>query len=354
MEIDEIDFRPLAIEIFIPILAIIFSFIIGAIIVFISGYDPVATYSSLLQGAFGNLNRFADTLLAATPLIFSGLAVAFAFRCGLFNIGGEGQLLVGGLAAAWVGAIKGLPLVIHLPLTIITAFLAGALWIAVPAVLKAFLGAHEVITTIMMNYIAYAAVAYFSMKVLANPGQIKTPPIEPSAYLWRFSNILDIRSYLNLGFILALLVLLFIYYLLWKTVIGYEIRAVGNNPDAAEYGGINAPRNIMLAMLISGGLAGLGGAERALGLYHYYIQGFSPGYGFTGIAVALLGRNHPFGILLAGILFGALSNGRTFMNMMAGVPIDLVTIIQAIIIFFVAADLLFRQFISEEEKRGVA
>ncbi|SJZ31551.1 ABC transporter permease [Selenihalanaerobacter shriftii] len=354
MGLDKIDFKSLAIELLIPVLAIIFSFIIGAVIVLAFGYDPVATYSALLQGAFGNLNRFADTLLSATPLILTGLSVAFAFRCGIFNIGGEGQLLVGGIAAAWVGTFKGLPLILHLPLAITAAVVAGALWIAVPAVLKAFLGVHEVITTIMMNYISYALVAYISLKVLANPGQIKTPPIESSAYLWRFSNILNIRSYLNLGFIIVLIVLLFIYYLLWKTTIGYEIRAVGINPDAAEYGGISAPKNIVLAMLISGGLAGLGGAERALGLYHYYIQGFSPGYGFTGIAVALLGRNHPAGILLAGILFGALANGRTFMNMSAGVPIDLVTIIQSIIIFFVAADAFFRKFIPNKSKGGVA
>jgi len=354
MGVDKNGIKELAIELLIPLLAIIFSFIIGAIIVYAFGYDPIETYAALLQGAFGNLNRFADTLLAATPLIFTGLAVAFAFRCGLFNIGGEGQLLVGGLAAAWVGTFDGLSVVVHVPLAVLAAAIAGAIWIAIPAVLKAFLGVHEVITTIMMNYIAYAMVAYLSLKVLANPGEIKTPPIEASAYLWRFSNILDIRSYMNLGFILALLVLLFIYYLLWKTTIGYEIRAVGINPDAAEYGGISAPKNIILAMLISGALAGLGGAERTLGLYHYYIQGFSPGYGFTGIAVALLGRNHPFGILLAGILFGALSNGRTFMNMAAGVPIDLVNIIQAIIIFFVAADLIFRQFIPNKSEGGVA
>ncbi|TDX45425.1 ABC transporter permease [Orenia marismortui] len=342
----EVNFKNLVKEISIPLLAILSSFIIGAIIVLASGYSPVATYSALIQGAFGSLNSIADTLLEATPLIFTGLAVSFAFRCGLFNIGGEGQLLVGGLAAAWVGTLKGIPIIIHLPITLLAAMLAGALWVAIPAFLKAKLGVHEVITTIMFNYISYSLVAYISLKVLAEPGSIQTPDIEPSSYLWRFSNILDIHSYLNIGFIIGVLVLVGIYYLLWKTTIGYEIRAVGISPDAAEYGGISSVRNIILAMLISGALAGLGGAERAMGLFHNYRNGFSAEYGFTGIAVALLGRNHPFGVLLAALLFGALSNGQDYMNMLAGVPVDLVTILQAIIILFVAADLLFRNILA--------
>ncbi|PRX33573.1 nucleoside ABC transporter membrane protein [Orenia metallireducens] len=333
-------------EISIPLLAILSSFIIGTLIVIASGYDPIATYGALLQGAFGGLNSIADTLLAATPLIFTGLTVAFAYRCGLFNIGGEGQLLVGGLTAAWIGTFKGVPMIIHLPLTLLAAMVAGALWVAIPAILKAKLGVHEVITTIMFNYISYSLVAYFSLKVLAKPGSIQTPDIEPSAYLWRFSNVLDMYSYLNIGFLIGLIVLFVIYYLLWKTTIGYEIRAVGISPDAAEYGGISAARNIILAMLISGALAGLGGAERAMGLFHNYRNGFSAEYGFTGIAVALLGRNHPLGIFLAALLFGALSNGQDYMNMLAGVPVDLVTILQAVIILFVAADLLFRRVLA--------
>ncbi|AGB40712.1 ABC-type uncharacterized transport system, permease component [Halobacteroides halobius DSM 5150] len=343
---EDINVKNILKELLIPLLAIVSSFIIGAIILLSSGYDPVATYMSLFQGAFGSLNSVANTLLQATPLIFTGLAVAIAFRAGLFNIGGEGQLLVGGLAAAWVGTWEGMPMVIHLPLTITVAMLAGALWIAIPAVLKAKLGVHEVITTIMFNYIAYSFTAYYSLKVLAKPGNIQTPNIEPSAYLWRFSNIIDMYSYLNLGFIIALVVIGIIYYLLWKTTIGYEIRAVGINPNAAEYGGINSTKNIILALLISGALAGLGGAERALGLFHNYRSGFSAGYGFTGIAVALLGRNHPVGVFLAALLFGALANGRTYMNMMAGVPVDLVNILQAVIILFVAADLLFRRLLA--------
>ncbi len=339
----DINFKKLIKEISIPLLAILASFLIGAVIVMASGYNPITTYSALLQGAFGGVNNIADTLLEATPLIFTGLTVAFAFRCGLFNIGGEGQLLVGGLAAAWVGTFEGIPMLIHVPLTLIAAMLAGALWVAIPAILKAKLGVHEVITTIMFNYISYSFVAYFSLKVLAEPGSIQTPDIESSAYLWRFSNIIDMHSYLNIGFILGLIVLGVIYYLLWKTTTGYEIRAVGINPDAAEYGGISSARNIILALLISGALAGLGGAERAMGLFHNYRNGFSPEYGFTGIAVALLGRNHPVGVFLAALLFGALSNGQDYMNMFAGVPVDLVTILQAVIILFVAADLLFRK-----------
>ncbi len=344
--LEDIEIREIARELAIPLLAIFTAFIIGAIITAVSGYDPIAAYMALLKGAFGSLNRFADTLLAATPLIFTGLAVALGFRCGLFNIGAEGQLLVGGLTAAWVGMWEGIPMAVHLPLAIIAAMVAGAIWITIPAILKAKLGVHEVITTIMFNYIAYSFTAYFNLKILAAPGKIHTPSIEPSARMWRLSNIIEMPSYLNLGFLIALLAGGFIYYLLWKTTIGYEIRAVGINPQAAEYGGINSTTKILLALLISGALAGLGGAERAMGLYHNFRNGFSPGYGFTGIAVALLGRTHPVGIVLAAVLFGALSNGQTYMDMMAGVPVDLINILQAIIILFVASDVLFRRLLS--------
>ena len=339
-------------ELSIPLLAIFSSFVIGTIVLLATGYDPVSTYGALLKGAFGGLNSISDTLLAATPLIFTGLAVAFAFRCGLFNIGAEGQILVAGLTAAWVGTWTGLPLFVHIPLTLIAAALSGALWIFIPAFLKAKLGVHEVITTIMFNYIAFNFTAYFNLKVLAQPGQIQTPDIQSSAHLWRFSNLIDMHSYLNIGFILALLAAFFIYYLLWKTTIGYEIRAVGNNSDAAEYGGIDSTKMILLALLISGALAGLGGAERTMGLYRNFRNGFSPGYGFTGIAVALLGRNHPLGVILAAILFGALTNGRNYMNMLAGVPVDLVTILQSIIILFVASDLLFRRILHYNAEGG--
>ncbi|MBM7557898.1 ABC transporter permease [Halanaerobacter jeridensis] len=349
---ENIEWKKIMKELSIPLLAIVSSFIIGTIVLLATGYPPVETYSALLKGAFGGLNNISDTLLASTPLIFTGLAVAFAFRCGLFNIGAEGQIIVAGLAAAWVGTWTGLPLVIHIPLTLIAAALAGALWIFIPAFLKAKLGVHEVITTIMFNYIAFSFTAYFNLKVLAKPGQIQTPDIKSSAYLWRLSNWIEMHSYLNLGFILALLVAGFIYYLLWKTTIGYEIRAVGSNADAAEYGGIDSTKMILVAMLISGALAGLGGAERTMGLYHNFRNGFSPGYGFTGIAVALLGRNHPVGVVLAAILFGALTNGRNYMNMLAGVPVDLVNILQAIIILFVASDLLFRRMLNYKSEGG--
>ena len=347
-----LDLKKILKELSIPLLAIIAAFIIGTFVLLATGYDPISTYRALLQGAFGGLNNISDTLLAATPLIFTGLAVAFAFRCGLFNIGAEGQILVAGLAAAWVGTWTGLPAILHIPLTIAAAALAGALWVLIPAFLKAKLGVHEVITTIMFNYIAFNFTAYFNLKVLAQAGQIQTPDIKESAHLWRLSNLFEMHSYLNIGFILALLAALFIYYLLWKTTIGYEIRAVGNNADAAEYGGIDSTKMILLALLISGALAGLGGAERTMGLYHNFRNGFSPGYGFTGIAVALLGRNHPLGVVLAAILFGALTNGRNYMNMLAGVPVDLVTILQAIIILFVASDLLFRRILNYKSEGG--
>jgi len=325
----------------LPLGAILLGFIVGSVIMLFIGKNPLTAYSALLFGAFGDLNRIANTLARATPLIFTGLAVAFAFRCGLFNIGVEGQLLIGALSAAYVGtALVGLPVFVHLPLTILAAMLAAAVWGAIPGVLKAKRGVHEVINTIMMNFIAFAIVAFTITGPLKAPGDIpQSSEVLESAQLIRLSSIADwSTSRLNAGILIALAVCVIIYFLLWKTTIGYEIRAVGLNLFAAEYGGISVKRNIVLAMAISGALAGLAGAERVLGFHGTYILGFSPGYGFEGIAVALLGKNHPVGVILAAILFGSLSSGGRWMSFETGVPTDIVTVLQAVIIFFVAAE----------------
>jgi simple sugar transport system permease protein len=254
----------------------------------------------------------------------------------LFNIGAEGQLYIGAFAAALVGyRFTGLPHIIHVPLAILAAAVAAGIWSGIPGYLKARFGVHEVINTIMMNYIAYSLTSYLVMYPFKAPGAIpKTPDVLPTAQLYRFMEY----SRLNTGVILALISLYVVYYLLWKTNLGYEIRAVGQNLHAAEYGGINIRKNMVISMFISGMFAGLAGAERVMGLHLSFIHGFSPGYGFEGIAVALLGRNHPVGILLSAVLFGALANGGLYMDMAADVPIDLVTVLQAIIIFFVAAE----------------
>lgn len=279
-----------------------------------------------------------------TPLIFTGLAVAFAFRTGLFNIGAEGQFIVGQMGAAVAGyALVGLPAPLHVLLALAAGALAGAVWAGIPGYLKARLGAHEVINTIMMNYIALYLTHYLVVGPLkGHPYLPVTREIADTAKLWRF--LPPTRA--NLGILVAVILAAVIYYILWRTTLGYECRAVGLSPDAAEYAGINVPRNLMLSMLISGSLAGTGGAVQVLGVQHkfYDLFGFT-GYGFDGIAVALLGNNHPVGVLGGAALFGILARGSQKMQSVAGVPKEIIGIIQAAIVIFVATDYLVRRLV---------
>ncbi|MBT9136634.1 MAG: hypothetical protein DDT34_01716 [Firmicutes bacterium] len=341
-------------ELLVPLAAIALGLLVGAVIILFIGENPVRAYAALFHGAFGSFNSLLGTLTRATPIIITGLAVALPFRAGLFNIGVEGQMMMGALAAAVVGAeLRGLPLAVHLPLTLLAAVTAGGLWAFIPAWLKARRGIHEVINTIMLNFVANAVLAYLVVEVLRAPGEMipKTPAVLGTAVLARFSDFLPgITARLNLGFILALLAAVGLYYLLWKTTTGYEIRAVGLNAKAAEYAGINVAKRIILAMVLSGMLAGLAGAERILGFDRMLALGFSPGFGFEGIAVALLGRNHPVGIILAALLFGALSSGGVWLSFATDVPSDIIVVLQAVIIFFVSADQIVRAIISYGKK----
>lgn len=335
-------------DVFISIVAVIAALLVGAVIVSVSGSSPYEAYKALFSGSFGSVYDCAQTLTRATPLIFTGLTVAFAFRCGLFNIGGEGQLYVGAMAAAIVGiSVRGLPLYLHLPLALGAGALAGGAWAFLPGVLKARVGAHEVITTIMMNYIGFLLCSYLANYPFKAEGWIaQTDVVEPSAQLPKLvpSTQLSAALFVALGCVVAA------YYLLYKTTLGYEIRAVGLNPPAAEYGGISVQKSIVIAMVISGVFSGLGGAGEALGLHKRFILGFSPGYGFDGIAVAVLGRNHPVGVVLGALLFGALRNGGMVMKQMTNVPTDLVVVIQGIVILFVAAPEMFK--IYKKIKKG--
>lgn len=329
-------------DVFIAFIAVIAALLVGAVIVYISGSSPFEAYKALFSGAFGSTYDFAQTLTRATPLIFTGLTVAFAFRCGLFNIGGEGQLYVGAMAAAIVGiSFTGLPFYIHIPLALGAGALAGGAWSLLPGVLKARVGAHEVITTIMMNYIGVLLCSYLSNYPFKAEGWVaQTNVVEPSAQLPR----LIPSTQLTASIFVAIFCVGVTYYILYKTTLGYEIRAVGLNPPAAEHGGVNVRGKIIIAMVISGMIAGLGGSGEVLGLHKRFIFGFSPGYGFDGIAVAVLGRNHPVGVVLGALLFGALRNGGMVMKQMTNVPTDLVVAIQGIVILFVAAPEMFRIF----------
>ncbi len=331
-----------------PIFAVLLGLIAGAIFMLIIGRDPVQAYKVLWFSSFGSLQDFAETLVNTTPLIFTGLAVAFAFRTGLFNIGGDGQFLFAYMVTAWIGYAVQIPAIIHIPLCLLAGIVGGGLWAGIAGYLKAKLGIHEVITTIMMNYISLYLVGYIVGGPLKKPGQLPaTYKIHESAKLFKLLP----PSRLNTSFIIALLAALFIYYILWKTTIGYEIRAVGLNPDAAEYGGISITKNMVLAMFISGAMAGLAGASQVMGLEYRAFQPFGfIGYGFTGIAVALVGKNHPFGVLLGAFLFGILARGAMQMQSLAGVPKEVVEIIQAIIIIFVASEYIFKLFARKFKK----
>jgi ABC-type uncharacterized transport system permease subunit len=346
-------------ELLFPLIAVVAAFAVGAVVVLAVGDNPITTYALLIGSAFTWPDGIGYTLFYATPLIFTGLAVAVAFRCGLLNIGAEGQLYAAAFMTAWVGiTLASWPAWLLVPLCFLTALLAGGVWGGVPGVLKARFGAHEVITTIMMNFIAVALASYFTQYHYKPPGDpiLETVPIGEGAHiarLGRFIPGLPERIPLNLAFPLALLACLLVYLFLWRTRWGYEIRATGANPAAAQYGGIATGKQIVLAMSISGALAGLVAVNEVLGYRYRYYDSFSAGYGFTGIAVALLGRNHPGGVILASLLFGALLRGGLFVDIFTEhVSKDLVLVLQGIIILFVAAEAMFRG-LSRRRIKGV-
>jgi simple sugar transport system permease protein len=333
-----------------PIVAVLAAFAVGSVFVLAIGGNPIETYGLLVGSALWWPDGIGYTLFLATPLIFTGLAVAVAFRAGLLNIGAEGQLYVAAFATAWTGIVAGnLPAIALVPLCMTAAVLAGGVWGAIPGILKARFGSHEVINTIMMNFIAVALVSYLTQYHYRVPGDpiLQSAPISPNGHIPRLGELipgLPARIPLNISFFLALAACAFVYVLMWRTTWGYEIRATGSNPSAAEYGGISVGRQIVVAMAISGGLAGMVGINEVLGYRHRYYDGFSDNYGFTGIAVALLGRNHPAGVLAAALLFAVLTRG--------GIPVDaftehvtkdIVQILQATIILFVAAEAMFRE-----------
>src|SRR5678815_2431396 len=351
-------------EVLWPLVAVFAAFVVGGIIVLLIGDNPFLTYYYMIGNSFGSLNDIGYTLFIATPLIFTGLAVAVAFRCGLLNIGAEGQLYVAAFATAWVGIKFGgtmvdifgkqedwswysLPAVLLVLLCILAAVVGGGIWGAIPGILKARFGSHEVINTIMLNFLAVALLSYFTQYHYKEPGPImQTLAIGPNAHIARLGRFIPgIPQFipLNVAFILALISCGLVYIFLWRTKWGYELRSTGTNPSAAEYGGISVRKQIVVAMTISGALAGMVGINEVLGYRYRYYDGFSDNYGFTGIAVALLGRNHPVGVIISALLFAVLQRG--------GIPVDaftthvtkdIVQVLQGTIILFVAAEAFFR------------
>ena len=330
------------------IIAIAAAFLVGALVLIATGYSPIDVYTAMIQGAFGDVYGVGQTLTQATPIIFTALAFLFTFKCGLFNIGAEGQFLMGGFAAALVGiSFSELPAPIHILLAILAGALAGSLWGFLPGYLKVRFGAHEVITTMMFTYIATYLTSYMVNYPFKAPGWVsQTVPIADSAHLPR---ILP-PTQLSASILVAVALAGAVYYVLQKTTLGYEVRASGLNPSAAENGGISVKKTMILAFILSGALAGIGGAGEILGVHNRFIQGFSPGYGFDGLAVALVGGLTPLGVLLAAILFGALRSGSMLMTRVTHVPSDIVVILQALVIIFVAAPKFIRYFAKRRPK----
>ena len=333
----------------VPLFAIVAALVLGALTMLATSVEPATiarSYLALLQGSVGSLNAISETLTAATPLILAGLGLALGFRAGLFNIGAEGQILMGGMAAVVTGfSFPGLPFVVLLPLCLLSGAMAGAFYAGIAGWLRAATGAHEVISTIMLNLIAFRLIDYMlRLPFVQRSG--RADPISKSvpehAELPRLLEWIDPNLRVHGGIFLALAAVFFVYWLLFKTKVGFEFRASGASPDAARFAGMRSGLTIVLAMASAGALAGLAGTVQVLGVLDRVTPGFSAGIGFDAIAVALLGRSHPFGVLLAGLLFGGLEAGGRQMQVDAGVSIDLIGIIQALIIVFIAAPMLVR------------
>lgn len=339
------------INILVPIVSIIIGLIVGAIVMVVSGYDPVEGYIALWSGIFGDSYTIGNTIRQITPYILAGLAVAFAFRTGLFNIGVEGQLIMGWLAAAWVGYAFELPKIIHLPLALLAAAAAGAFWAFIAGFLKAKFKVHEVIATIMLNYTALY-VTNAVIKQLSDGGFKTERVLETASLRSPFLRELTDNSSLHYGIIVALIMVAVMWFILEKTTRGYELKAVGFNHHAAEYAGMSVNKNIILAMTISGMFAGLGGAMEALGTFqNASIKAGFTGIGFDGIAVALLGANSPLGVIFGASLFGSLKYGSLNMPNAAGIPEEIVNIIIALIIFFVASGYIIRLGLQKLSKK---
>ena len=418
-----------------PVLALALAFIGGAFIIWVTSGSfsvVISAYGGMVSGAFFKTRGLSETLVATTPYIFLSLALALGFEAGLFNIGVEGQFIVGALGAAWVGGwFTGLPAIVHLPLTIAAGAIFGALWAMIPAYLKVKTGAHEVINLIMMNYIAFRLTEYVVSGPLrdAHASAVQTSRVAPSAELWslyqvperlndpltalgiavmcafiawrfaarhgsragnargasspwhrrlKFAGIgaavglivlfvleplarawwpfNDRHDRLHIGIFLALIAAAAVRWLLWKTTLGFELRTVGANPDAARYAGIDVTRSILVAMALSGALAGVAGASEVLGVSTCRCLPlfFSSGYGFESIAIALLARNSAMGIVLGSFVFGAMRNGADFMELHSGVSKDVISLIQGLVLLFVAAPALVRRLLRLKERANAA
>jgi len=335
----------------VPFLAVIVSLLIAAVIILAIGENPLKAYGAMIRGAVGSRLSWADNITKMTSLLLTGLAVGFGFRAGVFNIGAEGQMAMGGIMAVTVGLSLGnVPPAIAIPVTIVAGMAGGAFWASIAGWLKAKTGAHEVISTIMLNWIAYHITNYLVAGPFAvGAGVPKSPEIAQSAQL---PALLTVQaSSIPSSILIAIVAAIVIYIILDKTTTGYEVKSVGFNPYAAEYGGISISKNIVLTMAISGALAGLAGALEVMSVHHRIFGAFTSDRGFDGITIALIGQNNPIGIIFAAFLISSLRSGSNAMQTI-GVPDDIIVVIQGIIIFFVAADRIIRTWIMKASQLG--
>ncbi len=333
----------------VPVASVVLALVVAAVIILISSVVttgsldvslPLVAYAALVQGAFGSESALLNTILQATPLVLGGLAVGVGFKAGLFNIGGQGQFLLAATAAAGVGAaLATAPGPIAITAALLAGILAGALWGLIPGALKAFSGAHEVVTTIMLNSIAAAVIGYLILGPLLAPGF----SFGRTGDLGNAVLPIVLGDNIHIGVVLAVVAVPIVWWLLYRSTLGFEIRSVGANPSAARYAGMRPAGLTMLTMSLSGLLFGVAGSIEILGVSHFMIPSYGTSIGFDAIAVALLGRSHPFGIAAAAILFGALRAGAGLMQVLANIPVEIVDVIQAIILLFLAADIVVRR-----------
>jgi simple sugar transport system permease protein len=328
----------------VPVLAIFTAMVVTSVAMVAADTNPIDAYIALVNGALGSRDAIIFTLIKTTPFIFVSLGLALAFRGGLFNIGAEGQLFVGSVVAVLIGYSVKLPAFIHLPLALLGGAVGGAAWAFIPGLLKARTGAHEVITTIMTNHIALRVIQW----LIGSDGPMRASPLNPvpetkPVFESARMPLLIPDTRLHAGVILAFITAGVIYWLLWRTILGFEIRTVGANPSAARYAGISVERSIILTMMLSGALAGLAGGVQVVSLKPYnFTTGFNVGYGFDSIAVTMLGGLHPFGVVVASFLFGVMDAGAPLMQLRTRAPIDIITIVQGLLLMFVAAHQIIR------------
>lgn len=326
--------KNILIKILIPIISMIFAFIVGAILIAGIGGDPSEAFTYLFKGALGNSGNIGKTLVKATPLIFTGLAATFAYRCGVFNLGAEGQFVMGAVTSIWVSitvkGISGVPLVI---LSLILGIIAGGIWGAIPGILRITRGLNEMIVSIMLNYVAVLFMGYLYSGPLREGSVPQTQAVDDNLKLGRIFE----GSNVHAGFIIAIVLAIIIYYFLFYTSKGFKLRAVGLNDTASMYNGFSVKRYMLLAFIVSGAIAGLGGSVELHGVQYRLMAGFGTGYGFDGVAIALIGQLNPIGTVLVAYLFAVLRTGANTMQVGTGMPTSVIDIIQALVIVFAVA-----------------